>query len=263
MSSEAGQRTAIVTGASRGIGRGIARALGSTGCRVAINYNANAEAAEAAAEEVTRAGGEALTVQADVGQAADRERLVTETIEHFGPIDLLVNNAGIAPRVRADMLEMSEESYDEVMAVNLKGPLLLTQQVANHMIERRDTFPESIIPAIVNVTSVSADTVSTNRAEYCISKAGQAMTTQLFAARLAEHGILVYELRPGATETDMTAGVKEKYDRLIFEEKAVPIQRWGQPEDVGKAVLAIAKGLLPYSTGQIITIDGGFHIKQL
>lgn len=259
------QRTVIVTGASRGIGRGIAVTLASLGCRIAINYHSKTEAAEAAVGEVRDAGGEAIAVQADIGNAADRRRLVDETVASFGPIDLLVNNAGIAPRVRTDMLEMTEQSYDRVMATNVKGPFILTQLMAKHMIAQQHNggFGNRISPAIINVTSISANTASTDRAEYCISKAGQAMMTQLFAARLAEYGIFVYELRPGATKTDMTSAVTDKYDELIFEQGIVPIQRWGEPQDIGKAVVAIASGLFPFSTGQVINIDGGFHIRRL
>ncbi len=256
-----GQRVAIVTGAARGIGRAIALALAAENWAVVLNYRNSGEAAQEMLHAIEAQGGCALCVQGDVALSQDRQRLVTTTIERFAHIDMLVNNAGMAPRQRADLLAMSEASYDEVMAVNLKGPFFLTQQVAKAMIEdvRRGAITE---PLIINIGSLSAYTSSVNRAEYCISKAGVAMMTMLFADRLAGHGIRVYELRPGIIETDMTHGVKGKYDTLIAG-GLTPIQRWGQPEDVAKAVLAIAGGLLPFSTGEIINVDGGFHLRRL
>lgn len=267
MSAEPGSegqagKTAIVTGSSRGIGRGIALALAEHGWNVVINYHRNREAAEDVRRAIEAAGSTALIVQASVAGRADLDRLVDETLERYGRIDLLVNNAGVGPRQRLDMLQVSEESYDEVMLTNLKGPFFLTQRVANEMIRLiRGGHVQN--PMIINIGSISAYTSSTNRAEYCISKAGMSMTTLLWADRLAEFGINVYEIRPGIIQTDLTAGVKEKYDRMIFEEGLTPIRRWGQPEDVGKAVAAIAAGLLPYSTGEVINVDGGFHISRL
>lgn len=253
---------ALVTGGSRGIGRGIAVALAGLGWRVALTYNRDAAAAAEAKALVEAAGGEGLVVQADVARAADRERLVETVLAHWGRMDMLVNNAGMAPRKRDDLLEMTEESYDEVMATNLKGPFFLTQRVAKVMIEllRKDVIQR---PKIVNIGSINAYTSGTNRGEYCISKAGMGMMTTLYADRLAEYGILVYEIRPGVIETDMTAALKEKYDRLIFQEKITPIVRWGRPEDVGRAVVALAQDLFPFSTGQVFDVDGGFHIKRL
>ncbi|OUC07129.1 3-ketoacyl-ACP reductase [Litorilinea aerophila] len=255
------RRVALVTGAGRGIGRGIALALAERGWAVVVNYRGNATAAQETAAGVEAAGSEALLAQADIAQAADRQRLVDETLERFGRIDLLVNNAGMAPRQRMDILETTEESYDEVMAVNLKGPYFLTQQVANTMIR---LIQEGVIqqPLIINIGSLSAYAASTNRGEYCISKAGLAMVTALFADRLAEYGIHVYEVRPGIIETDMTSAVKERYDRL-FEGGLTPIRRWGEPEDVGRAVAAIAEGYFPYSTGEVFNVDGGFHLRRL
>jgi len=257
MSETQAIRTAIVTGASRGIGRAIAVALGAHGYNVTINYNSNAAAAQEAADLVAKAGGKGHIVQADVSKADDRERMVSETIATFGPIGLLVNNAGVAPRVRADLLDATEEEFDYVMAANLKGPYFLSQRVAKHMIA------EKIAGSIVNINSISAYTASINRGEYCVSKAGLAMATKLFASRLAAQNINVYEIRPGVIATDMTGPVKAKYDKLIFEEDLLPMPRWGQPEDIGKAVVAIASGLLPYSTGQVIDVDGGFHLHRL
>ena len=187
--------------------------------------------------------------------------MVEEVLKRFGRLDLLVNNAGIAPRQRQDLLEMREESYDEVLAVNLKGPFFLTQQVARTMI---DLLGSGVIenPRIINIGSISAYASSPNRGEYCLSKAGISMITALFADRLAESGIGVYEIRPGVIATDMTDAVKEKYDHLIAN-GLTPIQRWGQPEDVAKAVVAIAEGAFPFSTGEIFNVDGGFHLRRL
>lgn len=252
--------TAIVTGASRGIGRAIAEALGALGFNIAINYHANADAANESAERVRSAGGQALIVQADIGSSPDRRRLVDQTGEAFGDIHLLVNNAGIAPPVRADLLETGEESFDAVLETNLKGPFFLSQLVAGRMIAAQNLPPGC---AIVNINSISAYTASINRGEYCIAKAGMAMMTKLFAVRLAEHGINVFEVRPGVIATDMTAGVQEKYDKLILEQGITPIRRWGHPQDVARAVTAIAEGRLPFSTGEVINVDGGFHLHRL
>lgn len=254
-------QVAIVTGGSRGIGRGIVLALAQRGWAITVNYRGNAQAAQETAQAVEAAGGRALVVQADIGSAADRERLVTETLTHFGRIDLLVNNAGMAPRVRLDLLETTEESYDEVMDVNLKGPFFLTQRVARAMIESQEAGTVER-PVIVNISSISAYTSSTNRGEYCISKAGMGMMTALFADRLAQHGIHVYEIRPGITETDMTSAVTEKYNKLISE-GLTPIQRWGKPDDIARAVLAFAEGSFPFSTGEVVNVDGGFHLRRL
>lgn len=256
-------RTAIVTGGSRGIGRAIAVALGTAGCRVVVNYNSNKAAAAECAAEIEQAGGQAMTVQADIGSGAGRAQLVEEAVGRFGVIDLLVNNAGIAPKVRADLLDTAEASFDDLISTNLKGPFFLTQAIARHMIEHRGEMPPEVQPVIINISSISAYTASVNRGEYCISKSGIAMMTQLFAVRLAEHGINVYEVRPGVIATDMTGPVKAKYDKLILEDGLLPIRRWGEPEDVAKAVTAIAGGALPYSTGQVIDVDGGFHIRRL
>jgi NAD(P)-dependent dehydrogenase (short-subunit alcohol dehydrogenase family) len=213
---------------------------------------------------VREAGGDGITARADVAVSADRERLVQETLDAYGRIDLLVNNAGVAPSVRADLLEAGEESFDRLININLKGPYFLTQLVARRMIEqvRSGDLNAFGLPRIVTITSVSAYAASINRGDYCVAKAGLAMMTALYAARLAEYGVNVYELRPGVIATDMTEGVKEKYDRMI-EQGAWPIRRWGQPEDIGRAVAAIARGDFPYSTGEVINIDGGFHLRTL
>jgi len=258
-------KTALVTGASRGIGRGIAIELGRAGCRVAINYAGNAVAALEALALVRKAGGDGFTVQADIASAADRERLVTEAIEGLGGrIDLLVNNAGVAPTVRADLLDAGEESFDRLYAINLKAPFFLTQRVAKQMISQGPDA-EGFRGRIVNVTSISVYTASTNRGDYCMVKAGLAMMTKLFADRLAADGINVYEIRPGVIATDMTGAVKEKYDQLILRDERgiTPIRRWGRPEDIGRAVRAIVEDRFPFSTGAVFDIDGGFHLQRL
>ncbi|MGE5263463.1 MAG: 3-ketoacyl-ACP reductase [Acidobacteriota bacterium] len=252
-------KVALITGAARGIGRGIAVALAEHGWSIAINYVDNREAAQETLQKVEKAGAKGIIVQADVARAIDRTRLVDKTLESFVHIDLLVNNAGVGPRQRVDMLEVNEESYDYVMTTNLKGPFFLTQLVAHKMIDALATVPN---PKIINIGSISSYASSTNRAEYCISKAGVGMMTTVFADRLSEYGIHVYEIRPGIVETDLTSKVKEKYDRLIAD-GVTPIKRWGQPEDVGRAVVAIAQDLLPFSTGEVINVDGGFHLRRL
>lgn len=255
---------ALVTGAGRGIGRGIAVELAKLGHAVIINYAGNLAAAEECLQLVRQAGGDGFTVRADVASSADRARLVAEVINNYGRIDLLVNNAGVAPQVRADLLEAGEESFDRLVNINLKGPYFLTQLVARQMIEQTQAGAWSDFgpPRIVTISSISAYAASVNRGDYCVAKAGLAMMTKLFAARLAEFGINVYEIRPGVIHTDMTAGVQEKYDRLIAQ-GAWPIRRWGQPEDIGRAVAAIARGDLRYSTGEVINVDGGFHLRTL
>lgn len=256
------RKVAIVTGSSRGIGRGIALALAEKGWAIVVNYRSNQDAAREAQGLIEAAGGEALIVQADMSLRADLEKLVDETLAHYGRVDLLVNNAGVGPRQRVDMLQVGEESYDEVMAINLKGPFFLSQRVANEMVKLLEAGSIAN-PRIINISSISAYTSSPARAEYCISKAGMSMMTALWADRLAEYGINVYEIRPGIIKTDLTSVVQEKYDRLILEEGLTPIRRWGVPEDVGKAVVAIAEGLLPFSTGEVLNVDGGFHLSRL
>ena len=255
-------RVALVTGASRGIGRGIARALAGAGYHVVVNYARNAAAAAQVVAELEAAGVRATPVAADVAEATGRARLVEHAYAAYGRLDLFVSNAGVAPEVRADLLEAGEESFDRLVAINLKGPYFLTQLVARRMIDqvREGTVDR---PKIVIVSSISAYTASVNRGDYCVTKAGLAMVAKLYAARLAEHGINVYEIRPGVIETDMTGAVKERYDRLILEQGLTPIRRWGQPDDVGRAVVAIAQDLLPFSTGQVIDVDGGFQLRTL
>ncbi len=256
------ERIATVTGGSRGIGRAIVLGLARAGWTVVFSYQSNAAAAEEVSVALQAAGRPGQAVRADVASAADRERLVNAVLDFYGGIDLLVNNAGMAPRQRTDLLEMSEASYDEVMATNLKGPFFLAQRVARVMVEQVRSGGAQALPKIINIGSLSAYASSTNRGEYCLSKAGMGMMTALLADRLAEDGILVYEVRPGIIATDMTAKVQEKYDRLIAE-GLLPVRRWGTPEDVARAVVALADGALAYSTGEIINVDGGFHLRRL
>lgn len=263
MSQSNTRPVSLVTGAGRGIGRGIAVELARLGHAIVINYAGNASAAQECLKLVQDAGGDGITVQADVAKTEDRERLVAATLDAYDRIDMLVNNAGVAPNVRADLLEAGEESFDRLISINLKGPYFLTQRVANQMIEQVKVGDQSTLrPRIVNITSISAYTASVNRGDYCVAKAGLAMMTKLFAARLASHNINVYEIQPGVIETDMTEGVKEKYDALIAG-GAWPIKRWGYPADVGRAVAAIARGDFPFSTGEVFNVDGGFHLRTL
>lgn len=252
---------ALVTGASRGIGRGVALELARAGYDLLVNYASNEDAARAAQEEIVCLGRRAEICRANIADAAARSALVDFTLSCFGRIDLLVNNAGIAPRQRLDILEATEESFDEVVGTNLKGPYFLTQRVANEMARLQR---EGIVPTarIVFVTSISAYASSPNRGEYCISKAGLSMAVALYADRLAEFGIPVFEVRPGIIATDMTGAVKGKYDRLIGE-GLLPQRRWGMPEDIGRAIAAIARGDLDYSTGQVLDVDGGFRLRRL
>lgn len=257
---ETARKVALVTGGVRGIGLGIARRLAQDGFAVAASGRRTPADAKAGLDAISEYG-DAIYVQADVADAASRARLLKEVEERFGRLDVLVNNAGIAPRTRADLLDACEEDFDEVMAVNLKGPYFLTQAAAAWMIRQREIIGESH-RAIVNIGSVSATVASVNRGEYCLSKAGVAMATRLWAARLAEFGIGVYEVRPGIIESDMTAGVRAKYDALI-EGGLLVEKRWGKPEDVASAVSVLARGELPYATGALIVVDGGLTLPRL
>jgi 3-oxoacyl-[acyl-carrier protein] reductase len=260
--SSSSTKVALVSGASRGIGRSIAIEMARCGFDCVINYVRNAEAGEEVKRAVESAGRRGHLVRADIGESADRRKLVEESYNAFGRIDLLVNNAGVAPDKRVDLLDASEESFDRVIGVNLKGPYFLSQLVARKMIEqvKAGTLANA---KIVTISSVSAYAASTNRGEYCIAKAGLSMMTKLYATRLAEHGINVYEIRPGIIETDMTGPVKARYDKLILEQDLTPIHRWGKPQDVADAVAAIAMDRLPFSTGEVINVDGGFHLRRL
>ena len=261
-------QVALITGASRGIGRGIALQLARLGFDLVLNYRSNTEAARATAADCLEAARacekriRAELLAGDISESAVRAEAISFVKGTFGHLDLLVNNAGIAPRERLDLLVATEHSFDELIGVNLKAPFFLTQAVANWMIDQRKSRGAAYRPKIVTVSSISAYTASINRGDYCISKAGLSMMTALFASRLAAEGIQVYEIRPGIIATDMTAGVKGKYDQLIAD-GLTPIPRWGEPDDVAKAVAAIAQDLLPFSTGEVINVDGGFHLRRL
>jgi 3-oxoacyl-[acyl-carrier protein] reductase len=254
-------KVAIITGAGRGIGRGISIQLARAGWTIVINDIGKSEPSAETLELVRQEGSDGMVVLANITLSTDRQRIVDETINKYGRIDLLVNNAGIGPRIRMDMLEINEESMNEVLAANTIGPYFLTQIVSRKMIELISQKKMSLAK-IVNIGSMSAYTSSTSRAEYCISKAAVAMNTLLYADRLANEGINVYEIRPGIIKTPLTEIVKDKYDKLISD-GITPIKRWGQPEDIGKAIVAIAEDYFPFSTGQVIDVDGGFHIHRL
>jgi 3-oxoacyl-[acyl-carrier protein] reductase len=250
---------ALVTGGSRGIGRAICQELARTGFAVAINYHGN----EAAARETQQSlpdGVDSLLCQADVGAADQRQHLLEKVLARWDRIDVLVNNAGITSVGRKDLLEATEDSWDVVLGTNLKGPFFLSQIVARAMIRLHEQQIPSYAPCIINISSLSAYALSTNRGDYCISKAGLSMLTQLFALRLADQGIRVYEVRPGIIDTDMTASARDKYTQLIAD-GLTPIRRMGTPTDVGQAVAALVAGSLPYSTGEVINTDGGFHLR--
>ena len=251
-------KVALVTGGNRGIGRGVTEALLRAGYRVAIM------ATRPAPTDVLAELGELGDVRYTQGSVADldaHERFVSETLDQWGRVDVLVNNAGVAPTERVDIMSATPESYDRVMDINLRGPYFLTQRVANVLVaqERERT---GIKGTIINVSSVSATFVSVNRGEYCLSKAGVAMATRLWAVRLAPEDVVVYEVRPGVIATDMTAGVTTKYD-AFFASGAVPMPRWGQATDIGGAVVQLAAGAMPYSTGDVIHVDGGMHLPVL
>jgi NAD(P)-dependent dehydrogenase (short-subunit alcohol dehydrogenase family) len=260
------QGVALVTGASRGIGRGIALQLAEAGFDiVAAATKADPEnrttGLYAIKDEVEALGRRCLPIAGDIANLADHAPMIDAALEAFGAIDVLVNNAGVAPLERLDLLVTTPSSFDRLMNINLRGPFFFSQRIANHMIAQREQQrPQA--PCIIFVTSISADTASPNRAEYCVSKAGLSMAAQNFAVRLAQFGISVYELRPGIVATDMTNAVTEKYDTLI-EAGLLLESRWGTPTDIGKAVAAIASGAIPYATGGIFTLDGGFGVKRL
>jgi len=252
---------AFVTGGSRGIGFGCAEKLAQLGFDLAINGMRDEADVSDSLEALRGHGADALYCQGDVGSTEARDAMIGKIRGHYGRLNLLVNNAGVAPKERRDILEATEASYDHVVDTNLKGTHFLTQAAARWMVEAKQADP-AFFAMIINVGSISASVVSVNRGEYCISKAGMTMVTELWAARLGEFDIPVYEVRPGITRTDMTSGVREKYDRLI-EEGLTVTRRWGTPEDMGKAVGALARGDFPYSTGQVITVDGGLTLPRL
>jgi NAD(P)-dependent dehydrogenase (short-subunit alcohol dehydrogenase family) len=254
-------KIAFITGGTRGIGFGIAVALGKAGFDLALNGMRKEDEVADALEEVRKLGVNVAYFQGNIAVREDRQAMFDKILSHFGAVNVLVNNAGIAPRERADILHAKEEIWDEVMEINLKGPYFLTQLFASYFVEMKLKNP-LFDATIINVSSISAFVASVNRGEYCISKAGIAMATKLWATRLGEYDIPVYEIQPGIIKTDMTAGVVEKYDKL-FQEGISLQRRWGLPDDVGKVAAMLAQGHLPYATGQVIKVDGGLNIQRL
>lgn len=255
------KRVALVTGGTRGIGLGVARALAADGFDLALCGLRQEAQVAGVLEELRALGADVRYFRADIGSSDDRVRLLARVRSSFKRLHVLVNNAGVAPELRADLLEASEESFDRLVGINLKGPHFLTQAVARWMLEQKE-LEEGYGGVIVFVTSVSAELASVSRGEYCVSKAGLSMTARLFAVRLATEGIPVYEVRPGVIRTDMTVGVADKYDRQI-REGLVPQGRWGEPADVGRVVAALARGDAAYSTGAVILVDGGLTLPRL
>lgn len=256
------KKVAVVTGAARGIGYGIAKQLANEGYALSIFDIISRQEVEDNIEELEKKGIPVLYYEGDLSSDRDRKGFCDNIINKFGRIDVLVNNAGVAPKERKDILEMSEDSFDFVVGVNLKGTLFLTQQVARIMVDEAKNNPEKFNPRIINIASISSYVSSPNRGEYCISKAGISMLTKLFADRLAEEGVKVYEIRPGIIYTDMTRVVKDKYDKLI-DKGLTPIKRWGYPQDIANAVSVFCSGKLDFSTGEVLNIDGGFHLRRL
>lgn len=255
------KRVALVTGGSRGIGLGIALQLAKAGMDLVINGRRPESEVQESIDTLAAEGASVLYCRADVGELDDHAPMLEAIRDRFGRLDVLVNNAGVAPDVRADLLDASPESFDRLIRINLRGPYFLTQAAARWMVEQRKA-DGAFAAAIINVSSISATVASVNRGDYCISKAGVAMSTQLWAARLGEFGIPVYEVRPGVIRTDMTSGVTEKYDRLIAQGLTVE-PRWGTPEDVGRAVAVLARGEMMYATGNVVMVDGGLTIQRL
>ena len=255
------KQVAFITGGTRGIGLGISRELALSGFDLALNGIRPMEEVQDVLTELQKNGADVIYCQGNIASGSERIRIWEQIMARYSRLNLLVNNAGMGPRNRLDILETTEESYHEVLDVNLTGPCFLTQQAANHMIEQKRKHP-GFRAAIINISSISATLASVNRGEYCISKAGMSMMTKLYAVRLGEYDIPVYEVRPGVIKTDMTAGVKEKYDEMIGGGLTLQ-KRWGLPEDVGKAVASLAEGHLRYSTGQVIMVDGGLTVDRL
>lgn len=256
------KKVALVTGSARGIGRGIATELAKEGIDIAVNDLSLDDKARKTLKKIRNQGVSAKFFQSDISDSNAREKLINGVKDEFGRLDILVNNAGISPNERKDLLEASEESFDKLIDINLKGPYFLSQIASKWMIKQKENNPDREL-LIVNISSISAYTSSPERGEYCVSKAGVSMMTKLYADRLAREEINVYEIRPGIIRTDMTEPVTEKYDRLIKEEGIIPIRRWGEPEDVGKVVVSLAKGYHSYSTGEVFNLDGGFHMQRL
>ncbi|MEO8764702.1 MAG: 3-ketoacyl-ACP reductase [Ginsengibacter sp.] len=255
------KKVALITGGSRGIGFGIAQQLAQNGFDLAINGTRPASEVEDCISKLKEFGNDAIYCRGNISSTTGRENILREIKKHYGRLHILINNAGIGPKERKDILIATEESFDDVISTNLKGTYFLMQKAANWMIAQMKDDQE-FAACIINISSISATVVSVNRGEYCISKAGLSMATQLFAVRLGEYNIPVFEVRPGVIHTDMTAGATEKYDKLIKEGLCVQ-PRWGEPEDVGKVVAALVKGSFMYSTGQVIMVDGGLTIPRL
>ncbi len=256
------KRVALITGGSRGIGLGIAHSLAKEGWNIAINGMRPEEQVQATLDELAAHGTEVMYCQGNVGDTKIHQQMLQSIIDKWGQLNALINNAGVAPKERKDLLDMSEESYDRVLGINLRGPFFLSLTAAKRMLQSKDGKAD--FPAfIINISSISATVVSPNRGQYCISKAGISMATQLLAARLGTDGIPVYEVRPGIIKTDMTSTVKGKYDELILEGDLCVTKRWGYPDDVGKAVASLVRGDFPYSTGQVIMVDGGLTMPRL
>ncbi len=256
------KKVALITGGSRGIGYGCAEHLARAGFDLAINGMREEKDAGDALNALRKQGAEVVYCRGDISKAADRAAILKGVREKFGRLNVLISNAGVAPKVRADVLETSEESWDHVVGANLKGGFFLAQAAAKWLVEQKVADPQGFQGCLIIVSSISATVVSTNRGEYCVSKAGLAMVAALFAARLGEYDLPVYEVRPGVIKTDMTSGVTAKYDKLLGEGLAVT-RRWGTPDDVGRAAASLARGDFPYSTGSIIMVDGGLVMPRL
>lgn len=255
------EKVALITGGSRGIGLGIAIELAKTGFNLAINGMRDKSSISETLEVLKRFGTEVIYIQGDVSCHDDRTIMINKTLSHFGQLNILVNNAGVAPRKRLDILEASEESFDYILDVNLKGPYFLTQLAANQMVQLTQNEPDQFC-CIINISSISATVASVNRGDYCISKAGLNMATKLWASRLGEFEIPVYEISPGIISTDLTAPVQKKYDQL-FEQGLAIQKRWGKPEDIGRVAAAMSNQSMPYSTGQVVMVDGGMTVQRL
>ncbi|MDF7807963.1 3-ketoacyl-ACP reductase [Pontiellaceae bacterium B12219] len=259
------KKVALVTGGGRGIGLGICEKLAADGFNLVLSGRSDVSKVADSVQALEKMGAEVLYCSGDVSSAEDRAAMLAEIKARFGRLDVLVNNAGVAPKVRADILDeenATEDGFEWIMKINLQGPYFLTQACAKWMVDQKQA-DDSFAGCIINVGSISATVVSPNRGDYCISKAGLGMMTSLFAARLGEYAIPVYEIRPGIIKTDMTAGVTEKYDNLIYNTELLVEKRWGFPEDIGKLAAAMARGDMPYATGQAIYVDGGLTMPRL
>lgn len=255
------KQTALITGGTRGIGKGIAMELAKAGFNIAVNGVREEQQIKSVLEELRQTGTDVIYCQGDISSSEDRIQILKCVENHFGELNILINNGGIAPKVRADLLDTTEESFEQLIRTNLQGTFFLTQQAANLMV-RHSSENSNYKGCIITISSISSHVASINRGEYCIAKAGLSMMTKLFAIRMGEYGIPVYEVQPGIIATDMTAKIKEKYDALFKDGIAIE-NRWGYPEDVAKAVATLAKGEIPYATGQVLTIDGGLTIERL